>query len=425
MNDDPASSFRSDEPYEEPLEPVAYDFGLNRRSFVQFLGAGLLVAVNATPALAQRSRGGGGSTGARTVASRVHLAKDGTITVMTGKVEGGQGARAELTQAAAEELRIRPNQLTLVMADTELVPDDGITAGSRSTPSSVPAVRQGAAAARQLLIDFAAKQWNIEPGAVTVNEGKATHQPSGRTLSYAEFAADESSVQALQERLPEEIQLTAVGEWKVMGRPAERPNALEIVTGRHQYPSDITRPGMLYGKVLRAPSYGAKLVSVDTAVVKSMSCVQVVQDDQFVGIAAPDSYVAEKALDALAKTAKWERAPHPSSKELFSYLQQHTRESVPANPFQEEISQAKQVLRQSYQVAYAQHAPLEPRAAVAEWENGKLTVWTGTQNPFGCRNELARAFHAPTEKVRVIVPDFGSGYGGKHTGEAAIEAARL
>ena len=81
--------------------------------------------------------------------------------------------------------------------------------------------------------------------------------------------------------------------------------------------------------------------------------------------------------------------------------------------------------RQNYTIAYIAHAPLEPRAAVAEWKDDKLTVWTGTQRPFGVRSELAEAFHIPEEKVRVIVPDTGSGYGGKHTGECAIEAARL
>src|SRR5690348_7035191 len=139
--------------FAESIEQVAYDFGLDRRSFVQFLGAGLMVAVSATPALAQR-RGRSGGGGARNVAARVHIGQDGTITVLTGKVEAGQGARAELSQAAAEELRVPITRIQLIMADTSLVPDDGITAGSRSTPASVPAIRQGAAAARELLIDL-------------------------------------------------------------------------------------------------------------------------------------------------------------------------------------------------------------------------------------------------------------------------------
>ena len=149
--------------YEEPIEPLHFDFGLKRRGFVQLLGAGLLIAASASPALAQRARRGGfGGSGARTIAARIHLGKDGSITVLTGKVEAGQGARTELNQAAAEELRVPIGRIQLIMADTGLVPDDGITAGSGSSPRTVPAVRQGAAAARKLLMEFACKQWGVE-----------------------------------------------------------------------------------------------------------------------------------------------------------------------------------------------------------------------------------------------------------------------
>jgi isoquinoline 1-oxidoreductase len=409
--------------YEETVERVDYSFGLKRRSFVQILSAGLLIAVSA-PALAQR-RGGRGGGGARSIAARIHLGKDGTITVMTGKVEAGQGARAELSQAAAEELRVPLSQIQLVMADTSLVPDDGITAGSGSTPRTVPAVRQGAAAARDLLIDFACKSWNVDRNAVQWNNGKVTDTAGQRALTYADLAASEDAGKALQQSIPSDVTLTPVKEWKVLGNPAARPNGRDIVTGAHKYPSDTIRPGMLYGKVLRAPSYGAKLTSVDLGPAKAMKDVVAVQDGQFVGVAATTAFLAEQAQAAIAKTAKWELSPHPASKDLFDYLKQHAYEYPSASPFPDELAKAKHALRQSYHVAYVQHVPLEPRAAVAEWTDGKLTVWTGTQNPFGYRSDLMRAFHLSDDHVRVIVPDFGGGFGGKHTGEAAEEAARL
>ena len=106
-------------------------------------------------------------------------------------------------------------------------------------------------------------------------------------------------------------------------------------------------------------------------------------------------------------------------------LRREAEGGLPRNPFPEEIAKAHKVLRQTYHVAYVQHAPLETRVAVAEWQDGRLSVWTGTQNPFGTREELARAFGLPSDRVRVVVPDFGSGFGGKHTGEAAVEAAQL
>jgi isoquinoline 1-oxidoreductase len=409
---------------DEAVERVDYNFGLKRRSFVQILGAGLLIAVSA-PALAQRRGGGAGGGGARSIAARILLGKDGAISVMAGKVEGGQGARTELSQAAAEELRVPLSRVQLVLSDTTLVPDDGITAGSGSTPRTVPAVRQGAAAARELLIDFACKRWNVDRNTVQLNDGKAIDSAGQRTLTYADLAASEDGSKALQQPIPSDVTLTPVKDWKVLGNAAGRPNARDIVTGAHKYPSDIIRPGMLYGKVLRAPSFGAKLTSVDLGPAKAMKDVIAVQDGQFVGVAAPTAFLAEQAREAIAKTAKWETSSHPASKDLFDYLKQHAQDYPSANPFADELAKATHVLRQSYHVAYVQHAPLEPRAAVAEWTDGKLTVWTGTQNPFGYRSELMRAFHLPEGSVRVVVPDFGGGFGGKHTAEAAEEAARL
>src|SRR5258708_24279367 len=116
---------------EELSEKVAFDFGYSRRNFVKLLSTGLFVAVNVAPALAQRRGGGGfGGTRIRNIAARIHIGKDGIITVMAGKVEIGQGARAELTQAAAEELFVPASQIRLVLSATPLRPDDGVTAGS-------------------------------------------------------------------------------------------------------------------------------------------------------------------------------------------------------------------------------------------------------------------------------------------------------
>jgi isoquinoline 1-oxidoreductase len=408
-------------------EKVSFDFGFSRRGFVQVLGAGLMVAVHVAPALAQRSGGGRGGGGGRShpVGARILIGQDDIITVMSGKVEMGQGARAELTQAAAEELRVPLSQVRAILGDTALTPDDGLTAGSRTSPSTVPAVRQGAAAARQILVQLACERWKVEPDSVEVGDGKISHAPSKRSLSYAELTQGEGLAQAFAKPPPSNIPLTARKDWKVLGAPAARANGRDLVTGAHQYPSDIIRPGMLRGKVLRAPSYGAKLVSIDIEPAKSMKGVSVVQEDQFVGVAAPTTFAAERALEAIAKTAKWETAPHPASKDLFDHLRQHAHGGVPPNPFAEEITKAHKSLRQTYQVAYVQHAPLETRGALAEWASEKLTLWTGTQNPFGYQGELARALHVPSANVRVIVPDFGCGFGGKHTGEAAVEAARL
>ena len=423
MMQDPATNPTEDAESQKPAEPRR---GLTRRSFVKILGAGLLITVAPLPVPGQRRGGGGrGEAGGLKVAARVHIAQDGTITVMTGKVEGGQGARAELTQAAAEELRVPVGRIGLVMGDTALCPDDGITAGSRTTPSTVPAVRQGAAAARDLLIQLASQRWGVERGAVEVREGKVIDAAGKRELTYADLAAGEALAGAFAQAVPANVTVTPVKEWKVLGTSVPRPNRRDLVTGAHRYPSDIVRPGMLYGKILRPPSYGAKLASIDVAPAKAMKGVVVVQDGSFVGVAAPSMFAAEQALAAIAGTASWEQAPHPSSEEVFGYLRQRARGGVPKNPFANELAAPNKALRQTYHVAYVQHAPLEPRAAVAEWEGEKVTVWTGSQNPFGAHSELARALGLPNDRVRVIVPDFGGGFGGKHMPDAPVEAARL
>jgi isoquinoline 1-oxidoreductase len=410
---------------DEPIERVGYNFGLNRRAFVQVLGAGLAIVASPMPALAQQRRGGRGGGEVRNVSARIHIGKDGIVTVMAGKVEIGQGARAELTQAAAEELRVPVSRIQMVLADTGLVPDDGNTAGSRTTPSTVPLIRKAAAAARNLLVEVAAQRWGVDRDTVQVRDGKVLHPPSNRTLNYGELAESEDVTKAFAQAVPPDVTVSAVTEWKVLGTSVPRPNGRDFVTGAHRFPSDIQRPDLRYGKVLRAPSYGAKLVSIDLAPAKALKDVIAVQDGQFVGVVAPNTLRAEQALEAIAKTANWETAPHPSSQKLFEHLRENAQGGMPENPFAEELASAGKKLRQTYHVPYVQHAPMETRAAVAEWKDGKLTVWSGTQNPFGYRSELERAFRLSSDQVRVIVPDTGGGFGGKHSGEVAIEAARL
>ena len=157
----------------------------------------------------------------------------------------------------------------------------------------------------------------------------------------------------------------------------------------------------------------------------------VARDGDFVGVAARNQAMASRALAALR--AQWKTTPQISTKELFDHLKKQTaenqggegRSNYTRGSIAEGMAAANQKFERAYTVAYIAHAPLEPRAAVAEWKDGRLTVWTGTQRPFGVRSELADAFHIPQSQIRVIVPDTGSGYGGKHTGEVALEAARL
>jgi isoquinoline 1-oxidoreductase len=188
---------------------------------------------------------------------------------------------------------------------------------------------------------------------------------------------------------------------------------------------------MQYGRVLRPPSFGAELASFDPHAAEALPGVKAVRDGGFAGVVAPNSRAASRALAGIK--AEWNTTPQPAGSGLYDYLKTHTsrgegregRSGHASGSVANGLAAADHKLEGSYTVAYIAHSPLEPRAAVAEWKDGHLTVWTGSQRPFGVRTELAEAFHIPEEKVRVIVPDTGAAYGGKHTGDAALEAARL
>jgi len=412
----------------ELFEGPAYRFEVPRRDFFKVLGAGLVVAFALPSATAQESGGARrGDAMPADVSAWLHIGEDGRVSVFTGKTEVGQNIRTSLAQVVSEELRVPVDSITMVMADTAVTPFDMGTFGSRTTPFMAPQLRKVAAAAREMLVDLAAQRWSMDRGALVAQAGAVTHPPTGRKAGYGDLTKGQKLVKTIGDDTP----TVPAERWTVAGQSVPKVNGRDIVTGRHKYTSDLQRPGLAYGRVLRAPSVGATLVSVDTAAAAALPGVTVVRDGDFVGVSAPDSHAAAAALDAVR--AQWKPTPQPSGAELFEYLRKNptdpqgadARSRVVTGAVESGLAAAATKLDATYTVAYIAHVPLEPRAAVAEWQDGALTVWTGTQRPFGVRGELAEAFRIPEEKVRVIVPDTGSGYGGKHTGEAAIEAARL
>jgi isoquinoline 1-oxidoreductase len=421
------------ERYELAADP-AYHFDLARRDFFKVLGGGVLIVFALKDAVAQQESGGGQRRGQgrampQDIGAWLHVGEDGSVTVFTGKVEVGQDIRTSLTQVVAEELRVPLSSIRLVMGDTDLTPYDAGTFGSMTTRAMSPQLRKVAAAARELLFDLAAEQMKVDRGSLVASDGKITHSATKQSFSFGQLTKGQKLMKAIGDGAP----LTPPDKWKIAGKPALKVNSREIVTGKHQYTTDIKRPEMLYGRVLRPAAFGASLLSIDTKQAESMAGVTVVRDGDFVGVAAPSQQLASRALAAIR--AEWKTTPQVSGKELFNHLKKPAgetqgqgfegRSNFTRGSIAEGLAAAHQKLQQTYTVAYIAHAPLEPRAAVAEWKDGKLTVWTGTQRPFGVRSELANVFRIPETQVRVIMPDTGSGYGGKHTGEAAIEAARL
>jgi CO/xanthine dehydrogenase Mo-binding subunit len=408
---------------------LPYRFAVGRRGFLQLVG-GIVVLVTAARGRAQES---GRSADERDEAppelsAWLHIGEDGTVTVYSGKVEVGQNIRTSLAQAVAEELSAPIDSIRLVMADTDLTPYDMGTFGSRTTPVMAPQLRRAAAAARELLKELAGRKWGVLPSLLVMGGGKVTHPASRRVADFGALTRGRKLVRTLDD----DVALKPSGQWTVAGTSVAKVGGRDIVTGRHRYTSDLVRAGAWFGAVLRPPVLGATLESVETAGTRTLPGVAVVRDGDFVGVAAAREIDARRALETLRPG--WKTAPQLPGRQLYDHLRQARapREggrAAPAPQVEGSVAQglAGAHLRHetTHTVAYIAHVPLEPRAAVAEWTDGRLTVWTGTQRPFGVRQELAEAFQLPEDKVRVIVPDTGSGYGGKHTGECAVEAARL
>jgi isoquinoline 1-oxidoreductase len=365
--------------FEEELEPERYEiFDLldqltpDRREFLRALGGGLFLLVTV------HAQG-------RAVPVRVQVTESGTFRAFTGKVDLGHGTRALLMQAFAEELQVPLDRVDLVMGDTALCPDDGGTWASLTTPQTVPVIRQAAAALRA--------------------------SRTGGTDA-----------------------LTAPSAWRILGTSVPSPTGRAIVTGTKIYPSDVSLPGMLHAVVVRSPHHRAKLVSVDTRRAESIAGVRVLREGDLLAVVAADPVVARRA--AREANAEWAPEPIVAQSEWPALFRRTAVEPVEQpkaryppllrrGDVAAALTTAARRLASSYSIAPIAHVPLEPRAAVAVWSNGAVTIQSGPQAPFLVRQEVAQALKIPIDQVRVIAADCGGAFGGKQRGECEIEAARL
>jgi CO/xanthine dehydrogenase Mo-binding subunit len=416
----------------ELYEKGRYHFELNRRKFLQFFGGGIVLLVPLSQLNAQQRESGRSNSDEEVpneIGAWIHIDKDGSVSVFTGKTEMGQNIRTSLTQAVADELRTPVSMIHLVMADTDQTPFDMGTFGSMTTPRMAPQLRRAAAAAREMLIDLAAQKWNVDRSNVQITEAKLVNLQSNTSLTFA----DVINGQNIAKMMTDDQTTMPASDWKIAGTSVPKIDARDFVSGKHKYTSDLKLPGMLYGKVVRPAAFNATVASVDSSAAETIPDVKVVKDGDFIAVAAPDREAANSAAEQIK--VNWSTQPQPSNSELNDVLrkpaakkdddwQSRIKPKIQGS-IADGLASADKKLEQTYTVAYIAHAPLEPRAAVAEWKDDKLIVWTGTQRPFGARSELAEALRIPEEKIRVIVVDTGSAYGGKHTGECAVEAARI
>jgi isoquinoline 1-oxidoreductase len=404
----------------------------HEREYFELLGDGLVVVL-APAARAGHGRAPAGMRvgGSESGGAWLHVGGDGVITAFTGKIDMGEDNRTALSMLVAEELRVPFADVRLAMGDTDLCPSDPGTFGSRSLPGAGVDLAATAAAARELLVELAARRLSGATGANGVSRklearDGAVHG-SGRELPYGELVRGLRRVASAAAGTP----ATASARWRLGGHPTPSAKGLALVTGTHRFPSDVSRPGMLHGLILRAPAYGAVLESVDLDRARALAGVTAVHEGELVAVAAAERQTAARALAVIDADWSWGRQAEES--ELIAHLRSHPVDALGwQGPVEERSGEVERALaaaavrlEATYSTAYVAHATLETRVALAEWEGERLTVWTGTQQPFFVRYALAAALGVAEEQVRVIVPDFGGGFGSKHTEAEAIAAAHL
>jgi CO/xanthine dehydrogenase Mo-binding subunit len=393
---------------------------LDRRSFLELVGGGIVVLVRlgAAQAFAQ---GRGYPTD---VNAYLRIDEDGRVTVFSGKIEMGQGVMTSLAQMAAEDLGVGLDSIEMVMGDTDRCPWDMGTFGSLTTRMFGPALRAAAAEARQILLQLASEKLGAPKARLAVERGVVSvkGEPS-RKVTYGALARGK----AIARTLDEKAVLRAVAEFEVMGRSPHRLDATDKVTGAAKFAGDILLPGLLHARVLRPPAHGATLARVDTSEAAKLDGVVVVNEDGLVAVLHPDPELAESALGRLRP--EWNAAPPGADTDgIFDYLLAH----APAPEVREARgdvetarSAAPRLFESTFHKGYVAHAPMEPHTSTAAFENGKLTVWASTQTPFPTRDRLAALLGLDPKNVRVVTPYVGGGFGGKSAGRQSDEAARL
>ncbi len=364
----------------------------------------------------------------------IRINRDETITVFTGKVEMGQGIKTAVAQIAAEELDVPLTRIRVVMADTELSPDEGITAGSMSLQMSGNAIRQAAAEARHVLLALAFEELEMEttPADLEVQDGVITDPATGRAITYWQLFGGKRFGRAVSGRIPAK----APRLHRIVGQAATRLDLRAKVTGKAVFVHDMELPGMVHGRVVRPPAYDAQLVVVDeTNALHMPGVIGVVRDGRFLGVIAEREEEAIKARDALQAGAVWENVmelPHPET--LYEHLRSQPAQSslvvdgtAVSDPIPPKATPkgTAQTLEATYYRPYHMHAALGPSASVAQLVDGKLTVWSHSQGVGLLRHALAQVLGMDAENVRVIHVEGAGCYGHNGADDAALDAALL
>jgi len=396
---------------------------LNRRDFAKGLGGLVLAFTLDLPALAQdKPRLPGSLDNNRMLDAWIRINADGTATVFTGKVELGQGILTALAQIAAEELALPLPRIAMISGDTGRAPNEGVTSGSQSIENSGTALRLAAAEVRAILLEIAAPRLAVSAEQLSVADGVIS-APNGSKVTYAELA----STIDLRREASAKAKPNPPSTHRIVGQSIPRFDIPGKVTGKAMYVQDMRPPGMVHGRVVRPPRYGATLASVDESKGRALAgVIAVVRDGSFLGVVAEREEQAVRARDVLAEAAMWKDGPAlPDPARIFEHLKSLPTKTSVVSDKQSGVPAGARMLEATYTKPYMAHASIGPSCALAQWQDGKLTVWTHSQGVFPLRAELVKALKVPPASIRCIHAEGSGCYGHNGADDVALDAALL
>ena len=412
------------------IAPTSEPASMTRRKFLKqlgVLGGGIVVYFTWGDALLLAQTRREGFLGARIPTdfnAFLRIGSDERITCLTGKIEMGQGPITSLPQMLAEELDVSIDAVDIIMGDTDLCPWDVGTFGSLSTRHFGPFLMEAAAEAKGVLKELAADFLKVPVDRLKTENGIVFDaKDPGKRVTYGQLTKGKIIEKHLEKIPP----LKPVAEYQIMGKSFLRRDAYDKVTGKAKYSGDIRLPGMLYACILRPPAHGAELVTADTSDAEKVPGARVIREGQMIAVLHDLPDVADKAAKMIKAEFK-----RPNTGIDDQNIFDHFLKKPPSPQTVSQGGSLKQgekladvVVEETYLNSYVAHAPMEPHAAVAKFENGKLTVWASTQTPFPLKDLIVETLKLKPENVRIIPPFVGGGFGGKGESQQAVEAAIL
>ena len=399
--------------------------GMPRRDFFKILGGGIFIFF--TPWSAIDLLGVPSEQGRnlpKDYNAFLRIGEDGIVTCYTGKIEMGQGIITSLPQMMADELNVPLEKVKMVMGDTDLCPFDQGTWGSMSTRVLGPNMRAAAAEARGVLLDLASVQLGIPVTQLAVKDGMISDTKNPKnSVSYAQLTKGKKIEKFLDVKPPVEDYT----KFNYVGKSYNHIDATLKVTGEAKYAGDLKLPGMVFARILRPPSHGAKLASVDYSAAEKIAGTKVVKDGDIIAVINENRDKADESI-AKIKAEYTFNEMAVNDKTIFDYMLKSDSD-VNVLKSSGDIEAGRQlcdkVFESEFHDPYLAHTAIETHTALAQLEGDKLTVWASTQSPFGLRDGITRELGFSAEKVRVITPFVGGGFGGKGEFQQGIEAARL